>query len=169
MPSKLTRQARVGSTPSLGTPCSEPPPTRTNRPPVLYVEDDPGDTALMRHAWNRAEVENPLVAVPDGEEGQRYLSGEGRYANRTDHPMPCLILLDLKLPKMMSGLDVLIWIREQPDLRSLPIVILSSSSEQHDIETAHALGANAYRTKPQGFDEWVRIAGYLKATWLTAD
>jgi len=169
MPSKLTGQARVGlPAPSLNTPGSEPT-GRTNRPPVLYVEDDPGDAALMQHAWNRAEMENPLVVLPDAEEGQRYIAGEGHYANRTDHPMPCLILLDLKLPKMMSGLDVLTWIREQPSFRSLPVVILSSSSERHNIEAAHALGANAYRTKPEGFDEWVQIAGYLKATWLTAD
>jgi CheY-like chemotaxis protein len=83
-------------------------------PPVLHVEDDENDVLLMRQAWTRVDVQNPLKVVSDGREAIAYLSGEGQYANRVEHPLPCLVLLDLKMPKM-TGLDVLRWIRSQPE------------------------------------------------------
>jgi CheY-like chemotaxis protein len=85
----------------------------TATPPVLYVEDDHNDVLLMRRAWAKVGVANPLRVVVDGEEALRYLSGKGQYANRVDHPMPCLVLLDLKLPKLL-GLDVLRGSRRPP-------------------------------------------------------
>src|SRR5258706_9385751 len=86
-----------------------------SHPTLLYVEDDSSDVLLMRRAWTKAGLVNPLQVVDDGEEAQRYLSGQGRYASRIDHPMPRLVLVDLKMPRL-SGLDVLIWIRAQPAL-----------------------------------------------------
>ena len=84
-------------------------------PPVLYVEDDDNDVLLMRRAWTKVNVSNPLQVVTDGQEALEYLSGEGLYANRVDHPMPCLVLLDLKLPKVL-GLEVLRRIRSETAL-----------------------------------------------------
>ena len=134
-------------------------------PPVLYVEDEHNDVLLMRRAWAKVGVANPLQAVVDGEEALRYLSGEGQYANRVDHPMPCLVLLDLKLPKLL-GLDVLKWIREQTALLGLRVIVLSSSKQPQDINAAHALGIDAYLVKPGTFDEWAAMVDKVNVYWL---
>src|SRR5262245_58490311 len=112
-------------------------------PPVLYVEDDDNDVLLMRRAWAWVGVENPLQVVNDGEKALRYLSGDGPYADRVIHPMPCLVLLDLKMPTV-TGLDVLRWIRSQPALQSLRVTLYCSSKLPVDINTAHALRIEAY-------------------------
>jgi CheY-like chemotaxis protein len=137
-----------------------------SHPAVLYVEDDPNDIMLMRYAWTRVGVENPLRIVPDGDEALRYLSGEGTYADRVDHPIPSLILMDLKLPKV-SGLDVLKWIRAQPALHGLRVIVLSSSKRPPDIGAAHALRIDAYLVKSHTFDEWVEMVKHLRESWLT--
>ena len=137
-------------------------------PTVLYVEDDPNDVLLMRHAWTKVSTPNPLQVVSDGEEALRYLSGEGRYANRIEHPIPVLVLLDLKMPKV-SGLDVLRWIRSQPRLRVLPVIVFSSSNSPLDINAAHALRIQAYLVKPGRLDEWVGLVNSLVEDWLPDD
>ena len=134
-------------------------------PPVLYVEDDENDVLLMRRAWTRADVQNPLKAVSDGREAIAYLSGEGQYANRIDHPMPCLVLLDLKMPGM-TGLDVLRWIRSQPEYQALRVIVFSSSKQPGDINAAHRLRIDAYFVKPSPFDEWVAMVDNLNVYWL---
>jgi len=134
-------------------------------PPVLYVEDDDNDVLLMRQAWVRVEVQNPLEVVSDGREAIACLSGEGRYANRVEHPMPCLVLLDLKMPKM-TGLDVLRWIRSQPEHIALRVVVFSSSKQPKDINAAHSLRIDAYFVKPGTFNEWVAMVDNLNVYWL---
>jgi CheY-like chemotaxis protein len=89
-----------------------------NNATVLYVENDDNDVILIRRAWMKAGVRDRLQTVTDGEEAIRYLSSEGPYVNRVEHPLPRLVLLDVKLSRM-SGLDVLEWIRSQPDLHYL--------------------------------------------------
>jgi CheY-like chemotaxis protein len=133
--------------------------------PVLYVEDETNDIRLMRYAWARAGVPNSLRVVEDGQEAVLYLSGTGRYGNREQYPIPGLILLDLKLPKM-SGLDLLSWIRTQPPLQGVRIVALSSSSRRPDIGSAHALRVDAYVVKPVLFDDWVAMVETLAEHWL---
>ena len=133
--------------------------------PVLYVEDDDNDVLLMRRAWTWVGVQNPLQVVSDGQEAVGYLAGEGPYANRADHPMPCLVLLDLKMPKM-TGLDVLRWIRSQPALQGLRVIIYSSSRLPLDINAAHALRIDAYVVKPGTYDEWVAMVDNLNVYWL---
>ena len=135
-------------------------------PSVLYVEDDPNDIMLMRYAWTRVGVENPLRIVPDGDEALRYLSGEGAYADHAEHSIPSLILMDLKLPKV-SGLDVLKWIRAQRTLHDLRVIVLSSSKRPPDIGAAHALRIDAYLVKSHTFDEWVEMVKHLRESWLT--
>jgi len=136
-----------------------------SHPAVLYVEDDPNDMRLMRYAWARVGVRNPLQIAIDGEEAVRYLCGTGRYGNRTVHPMPSLLLVDLKLPKM-SGFDVLRWLRSQPTLQTMRVIALSSSRLPSDMSSARALWVDAYLVKPILFDEWVALVDSLKASWL---
>src|SRR5260370_42178578 len=111
-------------------------------------------------------LRSPLQVVTDGEQALAYLSGEGKYANRNEHPMPCLVLLDLKLPKL-SGFEVLKWIRRQPAIHTLQVVVLSSSNRPLDIHTAHAHGANAFLVKASIDEGLVEMAASVKDFWLT--
>src|SRR5262245_8756225 len=101
----------------------------------------------MRHAWTKLGVNHSLQTVPDCEEAVRYLSGHGPYVDRVAHPAPVLVLVDLKMPRM-SGLELLQWIRSQPALDELPIIILSSSLRPSDKEQAMAFGTDDYFVKP---------------------
>ncbi len=125
---------------------------------ILYVEDEENDVLLMQFAFKRARLKNPLKIARDGQEAEDYLAGRGRFADRKEYPMPCLVLLDLNLPAV-SGLEVLRWIREQPELKSLRVVIYSSSQQKQDVEQAQALGANEYLVKKSDVGE---IAGTLQ-------
>src|SRR5690242_11058819 len=114
---------------------------------ILLVEDRDDDVVLAEQALKRACVTNPVRIVKDGNEAIAYLSGQGRYSSRTDHPLPALILLDLKLPGT-DGFEVLKWIREQPETRTIPVVVLTSSEQMRDVNRAYALGANSFLVKP---------------------
>ena len=114
---------------------------------VLLVEDDLNDIFLVKRAFKRAEVHNPLQVVTDGGEAIQYLIGEGKYADRQTHPLPHLIVMDIKMPRM-TGFDVLEWIKSEHTLRRIPVVIVSSSDRPEDINRAYELGANAYMVKP---------------------
>jgi CheY-like chemotaxis protein len=109
---------------------------------VLYVEDDDNDVLLMRRAWTRADVQNPLEVVTDGEKALAYLSGDVPYANRVDHAMPCLVLLDLKMPKV-SGLDVLRSICSQRALVGLRVIVFSSSIRPSHKASWHTTAGSA--------------------------
>ena len=137
-----------------------------SRPTVLYVEDDDNDAVLMRYAWKKVGVLNPLQVVTDGDIALRYLSGVGLYADRAAHPIPCLALIDLKLPTI-SGFDVLEWIRTEPAIHTLPVVVLSSSTREVEVHTAHALRVNAYLEKPSTFDGWRHLVAGVNEFWLT--
>lgn len=132
---------------------------------ILLVEDDTNDVFLMQRACRKVELPNPLVVVGDGDEAVDYLSGAGRYADRAAHPLPVLVLLDLKLPRK-SGLEVLDWLRRQPALKRLPVVVLTSSKEPGDVNRAYDLGANSYLVKPLGFDALLDLVRSLNVYWL---
>lgn len=119
---------------------------------VLLVEDDPSDVLFMRRAWKKAGHANPLVVVGDGEEAMAYLSGKDLYSDRTRHPFPLHVLLDLKIP-LLSGLDVLEWIRGNPGIKDLQVTVLTSSAEPSDVARARALGVTDYIVKPTAFAE----------------
>src|ERR1700733_13513141 len=108
---------------------------------ILLVEDEVNDVFFMKHAFMEIGLDNPMQVATDGREAINYLSGVDKYADRERFPLPCLVLLDLKLPRVM-GLEVLKWIREQPELETLIVIILSSSQLMPDIEWAYRLGAN---------------------------
>jgi CheY-like chemotaxis protein len=117
---------------------------------VLLVEDDLNDIFLVKRAFKLANLANPLQVVTDGVEAVQYLIGEGRYTDRQAHPMPDLIIMDMKMPRK-TGLEVLEWIKKDNHLRRIPVVIVSSSELASDINRAYELGANAYMVKPVDF------------------
>src|ERR1043166_4511130 len=132
---------------------------------ILLVEDEPNDVFLMQRAMKKARVVNPIQVASDGQQAINYFKGAGKFANREEFPMPCLVMLDLKLPYVM-GLDVLKWIRQQPEVPPI-VVILSSSKEEEDIATAYRLGANAYLFKPSDTGKLQDMAKSIKDFWLT--
>jgi CheY-like chemotaxis protein len=118
---------------------------------VLLVEDDLNDIFLVKRAFRRAQIKNPLQVVTDGEEAINYLRGHGKYADRQAWPLPKLIVMDLKMPRK-TGFEVLEWVKgDGKPLRLIPIVIVSSSDNPADINRAYELGANAYMVKPVDF------------------
>jgi len=114
---------------------------------ILLAEDDPGDILLAQRTFRKANLSNPIQIVKDGQEAIAYLSGQGDYADRGRYPLPRLILLDLKLPRK-SGSEVLEWLRQQPGLKHLPVVVLTASKAPTDLKRAYDLGANSYLLKP---------------------
>ncbi len=133
---------------------------------ILFTEDDAADVLLLRRAFEKAGVTNPLQVVSDGDQAVAYLAGQDDFADRERHPLPALILLDIKLPRR-SGLDVLTWMRQQPSLMGIPVIMLTSSQEPADISRAYDAGANAYHVKPVGFEELLGFVQALKVYWLT--
>lgn len=133
--------------------------------PILQVEDDPNDVFLLQHAMNKAGVANPIQVATDGQQAIDYLQGAGQFADREKFPLPCLVLLDLKLPHVM-GLNVLKWIRQQPGA-ALVVIMLTASGEDKDIAAAYRLGANAFLTKPSKASKFEEMANAIKDFWLT--
>jgi CheY-like chemotaxis protein len=131
------------------------------RPVILLVDDNPHDVVLIRLAFRRVGIIDTIQLVKDGAEAMRYINGEGAYADRHQFPLPTLILLDLKMPQT-SGFDVLQWIRKQPELVNVIVVVMSGSKNDADIERAYALGANSYLVKPTRFEEMVKMMETLK-------
>jgi CheY-like chemotaxis protein len=139
-----------------------------NAPPlnILLVEDDPNDVLLIRRAFQKAKLNNPLYVVQDGEEAASYLSGQNGYSDRKRFPLPMLMLLDLKLPRK-TGLELLAWVREQKSsVRRLPVVVLTSSRQTVDINRAYDLGVNSYLVKPGEFDSLLEMIKTVEAYWL---
>ena len=133
--------------------------------PILQVEDDANDVFLLQHAMTAAGVENPIQVASDGQQAIDYLKGAGKFSDRKSFPLPCLVLLDLKLPYVM-GLEVLKWIRQQPGA-FLVVILLTASAEDEDIASAYRLGANAFLTKPSQASSLVEMARSIKDFWLT--
>ncbi len=132
---------------------------------ILLVEDETVDVLMIRRALTRARLANPLQVVQDGDAAVNYLGGVGDFADRRRYPLPGLILLDLKLPRR-SGLEVLEWRREQPGLRRIPVVVLTSSREADDVHRAYDAGANSYLVKPVQFEALFEMVRSLGSYWL---
>lgn len=136
-----------------------------HRPPILVVEDDENDVVLIGRAFRRGRLANPLRFVGDGEAARNYLAGTGEFADRDAHPLPVLVLLDLKLPRL-SGLELLEWLRADGSLSGVPVVVLTSSRENRDLERAYALGANSYLVKPVAFEALLELVQAIDLYWL---
>ena len=134
-------------------------------PTILLVEDNATDALMVQRAFKKAHLVNPIQVVDDGDKAVAYLGGAGIYADREKYPLPVLLLLDLKLPRR-SGLEVLEWLRQQPGLRRLPVVVLTSSKEGTDVNRAYDLGANSYLVKPVDFDPLLEMVRTLGMYWV---
>jgi len=132
---------------------------------ILLIEDNPSDVELTRRALEKNRVANQLVVVQDGQEALDYLFGSGAHAGRDVSALPGVALLDLKLPKV-PGLEVLRAIRADPRTRRLPVVILTSSNEEHDVAAGYDLGVNSYIQKPVDFARFVDAIRQLGLYWL---
>jgi CheY-like chemotaxis protein len=134
----------------------------------LVVEDNEDHVVLIRRAFAKSKVVNPLQVVRSGEDALTYLEGVGRFSNRAEFPLPAVILLDLKLTGM-DGFEVLRWIRQQPGLRAVRVVVLTSSNAIRDVNLAYQLGANSFLVKPVDFEDFVRVTQALQGYWLWTD
>src|SRR5687767_15356414 len=114
---------------------------------ILIAEDNEDHVFLLKRALHKGAVLNPVFVVNDGQDAIDYLRGDGKYADRYEYPLPSLLLLDLKMPQK-NGFEVLEWIRQQPGLRRLRVVVLTTSDERGDIDHAYELGANSFMVKP---------------------
>jgi CheY-like chemotaxis protein len=137
-----------------------------NKPTILIAEDSDLDTILLIRAFVRAGISAHYHIVKDGQETVDYLSGEGNFEDRAKHPVPGVLLLDLKMPRM-NGFDVLEWVRAHPRLRRLPVVVLTSSDEPKDINRAYDLGANSYVLKPSKYETLQSLASELEKYWCS--
>jgi len=132
---------------------------------ILYIEDEESDAFILKYAFQQIGVEDPFDVITDGEQAIRYLSGEGNYADRERFPIPCLILLDLNLPRK-SGFEVLEWRRAHSVARLIPVVIFTSSQNAADIRQAYELGAAGYLTKVPGPADCCDRACAIRDFWL---
>lgn len=131
---------------------------------ILLVEDELNDIFLIKRAFKLAGITHLLEVVTDGEEAIQYLSGAGKYSDRADHPLPKLIVMDIKMPRR-SGFEVLEWIKKDGFLKRIPIVILSSSNQPPDINKAYELGANAYMVKPMDYRAMEHLFQAITQYW----
>ena len=133
--------------------------------PILLVEDNPDDVELTRIAFAEAKIANPLHVVGNGAEALDYLFSRGDYAGRPRHEMPSLVLLDLNMPRM-DGREVLQAIRGDATTRSLPVVVMTTSTEPFDVESCYSLGANSYIRKPVDFGQFMWAVKQVGMYWL---
>jgi two-component system response regulator len=132
---------------------------------ILLVEDNPDDVVLTLRAFKRSHVMNPIAVARDGIEALDFLFARGAYTDRATAPLPTLVILDLKLPKL-DGLGVLKAVRADERTRLLPVVILTSSKEEQDVISGYSLGANSYVRKPVDFAEFVEAVKVLGMYWM---
>ena len=136
-----------------------------NEKSILLVEDNPDDVELTLMALKESKILNQVNVTRDGVEALEYLFCTGKYAERQPDSLPELVLLDLKLPKL-GGLEVLEKLRADPRTRLIPVVILTSSSEEEDVLKSYSLGANSYVRKPVEFHQFVEAVHQLGMYWL---
>lgn len=132
---------------------------------ILMAEDDENDVFFLRRAMSQAGLTNPLFVSHDGQEAIDYLNGVSPFNDRAKYPLPGLLLLDLKMPRV-NGFDVLSWLAHRPDLKEIFVVVLSSSCHDEDIRRAKGLGAHDFRTKPSEFGHLVELIRDVQRCWL---
>lgn len=132
---------------------------------ILMVEDNADDAHLITRAFERAGVVNPVRRLRDGEEAMAYLAGIGRYSDRIQHPIPAVILLDLNMPKF-NGYQLMVWLRTQPEIKRIPVVVLTESNDTPSINRAYDAGANSYLVKATAPHDIGRIVELVQSYWL---
>jgi CheY-like chemotaxis protein len=136
-------------------------------PVILIAEDDEDYVLLIKQVFARAHIPNPIHVVWNGEEAISYLKGAGKYSNRDEYPLPDILLLDLKMPRV-NGMEVLKWVRQQPSLASLRILVLTSSDRMRDVNEAYDLGANSFLVKPLDFHDFTNLSRLIADFWFKA-
>lgn len=136
-------------------------------PVILVAEDDEDYVLLIKQVFQKAHIPNPVQVVWNGEEAISYLKGEGKYSNRDEYPLPDIFLLDLKMPRV-NGFEVLKWVRAQPTLSTLRILVLTSSDEIRDVNEAYQLGANSFLVKPMDFEDFTHLSRLVADFWFKA-
>lgn len=131
---------------------------------ILLVEDSPTDVMLTREAMEQYKVLNPLDIVDDGVDAMDYLKGRGKYADR-EPTRPGLIILDLNLPRM-SGREVLFELKQDPQLRNIPVVVLTTSKSEEDVMKSYCLHANCFITKPVDFSKFIDVVRCINEFWF---
>ncbi|HVW50191.1 MAG TPA: response regulator [Trinickia sp.] len=131
---------------------------------ILLVEDSPTDVMLTREAMEQYKVLNPLDIVDDGVDAMDYLKGRGKYADR-EPTRPGLIILDLNLPRM-SGREVLFELKQDPELRNIPVVVLTTSKSEEDVMKSYCLHANCFITKPVDFSKFIDVVRSINEFWF---
>jgi CheY-like chemotaxis protein len=131
---------------------------------ILLVEDEENDALLVKMAFKKNDIPNPVQWARDGLEAIAYLNGEGDFADRNRYPFPEVLILDLKMPRM-GGLELLGWIRDHPEFRVIPTIIMSASKLDSDVEKAYSLGANTYMIKPSAFDDLAKMVKLAHDYW----
>jgi len=134
---------------------------------VLIADDDQNDVFFLRRAFQKSGLGHHLFEVQDGQQAVDYLSGAPPFQDRNKYPLPSLLLLDLKMPRM-TGFEVLSWLQNQSSLKQMPVVVLSGSNQARDVEQARSLGAAEYQVKPADFDALMKFVREVDARWLQA-
>ena len=132
---------------------------------IVVVEDNPNDAELIVRVLRKHNLANKLVLLKDGAEALDFFFAQGIYASRAGSDLPKVVLLDLKLPKV-DGIEVLRRLKSDERTRTIPVVVLTSSSEERDLKAAYALGVNSYVTKPIKFEEFAKVIAELGMYWL---
>ncbi len=132
---------------------------------VLLAEDNDSDVVLFKRAWAAAGIHTPVQTVPDGEQAIDYLKGEGKFGDRSRHPLPKLLILDLKMPRK-SGFEVMEWVRGQSDFRELRIAVLTTSGDLSDVKKAYQAGASTFLTKSMDPQDFAAQLKGIKNHWL---
>jgi CheY-like chemotaxis protein len=137
----------------------------SGRKTILVADDCLEDVTILKRAFIKSGIDVPFTVVRDGQEAVRYLAGDDEFGDRRTHPLPQLMLLDLKMPRM-DGFEVLRWLLSHPKLRRMPVAVLTSSGEDRDVNRAYDLGANSYVIKPASLSGYAEIAGHLHHFWM---
>jgi CheY-like chemotaxis protein len=133
--------------------------------PILLVEDEPSDAALLLRSFEKAEVLNPIIHLNHGDDALQYLAGKGKYVDRDRHPLPALILLDLKLPGM-TGIQLLQWRRIEGEIRRIPVVVLTTDDDPATVNAAYDLGANSFLVKPGDAASVYSMVKAIQRYWI---
>jgi CheY-like chemotaxis protein len=134
----------------------------------LLVEDNEDDILLLQRSFAKNKIVNPLRVVRNGQEAMLYLEGSGRYRNRAQFPLPSIVLLDLKMPGI-DGFEVLAWIRQQPELKTIRVIVLTSSDAISDVNRAYQLGANSFLVKPSDLHDLNLLTAAIRGYWIWTD
>lgn len=131
---------------------------------ILVAEDSDDDATLLKRAFSKNGINNPVHVCTDGNDAISYLQGTGKYCDRSTFPFPSVIITDLKMP-IRDGFDILQWLQDHPECHVIPVIILSASAEERDVRRAYQLGANAYMQKPGSFHDLELLMKSLFEFW----